>query len=69
MSTKPKIDSSTAPKPGYLTTEFLLAALVLIISGAMVIVSKNLAASQWINLAKWLVPGYGLSRGLAKLST
>lgn len=57
------------PKPrGFFTSEFFLAVLILIVSGIMVIVSKNLSAQEWIDLAKWVSGGYAVSRGLAKIS-
>lgn len=65
MPTKPK-----EPQPrGIFTSEFYLAMAVLIIGGAMVIISKNLAASEWLDLAKWVVGGYSVSRGLAKVQS
>lgn len=54
---------------GIFTSEFYLAMAVLIIGGAMVIISKNLAASEWLDLAKWVVGGYSVSRGLAKVQS
>lgn len=61
------VDEIKEPKPGFLTTEFMLAIAVLLISGAMVIVSKNLDSEQWLDFAKWVVGGYAVSRGLAKV--
>lgn len=55
------------PTAGVFTSEFLLAVAVLVISGAMVIVSKNLSAQEWLDFAKWVVGGYAVSRGLAKV--
>lgn len=57
----------TEIKPGLKTTELILAVAVLAIAGAMVIIGDTLQADQWVELAKWVVGGYALSRGLAKL--
>lgn len=54
-------------KPGIKTTELILCIVVLGIAGAMVLVNDSLSAEVWVDLAKWVVGGYALSRGLAKL--
>lgn len=54
-------------KPGIKTTELILCIAVLAIAGAMVFVNDSLSAEVWVDLAKWVVGGYALSRGLAKL--
>lgn len=54
-------------KPGIKTTELILSLAVLAIAGAMVLVNESLSAEVWVDLAKWVVGGYALSRGLAKL--
>lgn len=53
--------------PGLKTTELILSVAVLAIAGALVIVNDSLSAEVWVDLAKWVVGGYALSRGLAKL--
>lgn len=54
-------------KPGLKTTELILSLAVLAIAGAMVLVNESLSAEDWVDLSKWVVGGYALSRGLAKL--
>lgn len=62
-----EVDNVGEVKPGIRTTELILTLVVLAISGAMVLVNESLAAEDWVDLAKWVVGGYALSRGLAKL--
>ena len=68
----PEIEEEiTTPPPqprGLYTSEFILSSLVLVIAGLMVIVSKNLSAQEWLDFAKWVVGGYAVARGLAKVS-
>jgi len=54
-------------KPGIKTTELILSVVVLAIGGALVLVNDSLDAQVWVDLAKWVVGGYAISRGLAKL--
>lgn len=61
------MEQQPQPKNGLKTTELILAIAVLAISGAMVLFNDALAAEAWVDLAKWVVGGYAVSRGLAKL--
>jgi len=54
-------------KPGIKTTELILSVVVLAVAGVLVLVNNSLSAEVWVDLAKWVVGGYAVSRGLAKL--
>jgi len=66
--TKKQAEEAPPNPRGLYTSEFFLAVAVLVISGAMVIVEGNLSAQEWLDFAKWVVGGYAVSRGLAKVT-
>lgn len=62
-----EVEKTSDIKPGLRTSELILTLAVLAIAGAMVLINESLAAEDWVDLTKWVVGGYALSRGLAKL--
>jgi len=54
--------------PGMKSSEFLLTVVALVAATVLVLTTK-LSDKQWLDFAKVVVTGYGVSRGLAKITT
>ena len=54
-------------KPGYLTSEFLLSAIV-IVAATLLKLFSDLTTTEWTTAVTGAVGAYNVSRGLAKVA-
>lgn len=60
-------ERGTEPKSGFLTSEFAVAAGIIVIGSVLAVVGI-VSPEQWEEVTKWAGGGYVLSRGISKIN-